>query len=371
MSPQVNHHPVLRVRLVEIPLPAGSRDPEVLIDWMLNSLGLIRSKGANKSTLDGMGGINKIMSQCFLKSTSSGWTAAEISDLTGISSTGVHNQLVKLTESGLLSGINVDGKRTYMVNGGSFQNSAELIGINTLTIAKQRLRILSGHIAESQDRMEVPAENEAVPFRMNVVSLMPTSKEIGIAQLSRDLGFDGDRIRFDDDLHIDLMNILASAHKPLGITRLMEETGGTRARIGRILGRMRSAGFLERAVVASRLDLDIFTGLLRQYNARGSDWIMSRGGLSRFPKDVQKSLTDSLESGEHSLEGVEESLEKLTIDEKGLFLNMLGGRVPLGYRVKGATGDEVLRSILSGLERVVSRISTISGRLDEVILKSD
>ena len=68
---------------------------------------------------------------------------------------------------------------------------------------------------------------------------------------------------------------------------------------------------------------------------------------------------------------VKESLEKLTIDEKGLFLNMLGGRVPLGYRVKGATGDEVLRSILSGLERVVSRISTISGRLDEVILKSD
>ena len=108
------------------------------------------------------------------------------------------------------------------------KNSAELIGINTLTIAKQRLRILSGHITESQDRMEVPAENEAIPFRMNIVSLMPTSKEIGIAQLSRDLGFDGDRIRFDDDLHIDLMNILASAHKPLGITRLMEETGGTR-----------------------------------------------------------------------------------------------------------------------------------------------
>ena len=93
------------------------------------------------------------------------------------------------------------------------------------------------------------------------MSLMPTSKEIGIAQLSRDLGFDGDRIRFDDDLHIDLMNILASAHKPLGITRLMEETGGTRARMYVVSGPNEKCRIFWKGPSSPlRLAVDILTG---------------------------------------------------------------------------------------------------------------
>ena len=106
---------MIRVRLVETALPAGSRDPHVLISWILDSLGLVRSRGDSKSAAERLGGINKIMSQCFMADPKSGWTAAEISDVTGISSTGVHHQLVKLSDSGLLSSRSIGGKRTYMI----------------------------------------------------------------------------------------------------------------------------------------------------------------------------------------------------------------------------------------------------------------
>ena len=64
-----------------------------------------------------------------------------------------------------------------------------------------------------------------------------------------------------------------------------------------------------------------------------------------------------------------DSIGDLSINEKRVMLNMLGGRVPLGYRVKGSTGGDVIRSILIGLERVTSRITTICDRLDDVISK--
>ena len=360
---------MIRVRLVETALPAGSRDPHVLISWILDSLGLVRSRGDSKSAAERLGGINKILSQCFIADPKSGWTAAEISDVTGISSTGVHHQLVKLSDSGLLSSRSIGGKRTYMINGGSFSNAAEFIGINSVVIARQRLKILAGSVSNSSERMLVQGEQENVPFRIDIVGLTPKLIDDELLQLSIDLGFSGDRIRLGDNLHVDLLRVLAKSNKPLGITELMEETGGSRARVGRILDRMRSAGLLERAVVDSRLDVDIFGGLLRQYRTRGSDWLVGRGGLSRLPKEVRESLIDNLEKGSHTLEKTSDSIGCLSVDEKRVMLNMLGGRVPLGYRVKGSTGGDVIRSILIGLERVTSRITTICDRLDDVISK--
>lgn len=362
---------MIRARLVETALPAGSRDPQVLISWILDSLGLVRSRGDSKSTAEGLGGINKIMSQCFMTEPKSGWTASEISDITGISSTGVHHQLVKLSDSGLLSSRSIGGKRTYMINGGSFSNAAEIIGTNSLVVIRQRLRILVEHVSDSSERMVVKGEEENLPFRIDIVGLTPKMIDDELVQLSIDLGFSGDRIRLGDNLHVELLKVLAKSNKPLGITDLMEETGGSRARVGRILDRMRCAGLLERAVVASRLDVDIFSGLLRQHRARGVDWLIGRGGLSRLPKKVRESLIDNLEKGSHTLEKMSDSIGGLTIGEKRVMLNMLGGRVPLGYRVTGSTGEDVMRSILIGLERVISRITTISGRLDDVISELD
>ena len=43
---------MIRARLVETALPAGSRDPQVLISWILDSLGLVRSRGCLLYTSD-------------------------------------------------------------------------------------------------------------------------------------------------------------------------------------------------------------------------------------------------------------------------------------------------------------------------------
>ena len=32
------------LRLVERPMPTGSRDPDVLLDWLLDSMGLVRRR---------------------------------------------------------------------------------------------------------------------------------------------------------------------------------------------------------------------------------------------------------------------------------------------------------------------------------------
>ena len=35
---------MFRLRLVELPMPTGSRDPDVLLAWLLDSMGLVRRK---------------------------------------------------------------------------------------------------------------------------------------------------------------------------------------------------------------------------------------------------------------------------------------------------------------------------------------
>ncbi len=360
-------HNVLKVRCIERALPAGSQDSQVLLGWILDSLGLIRSRPDGNSASDEQSGIQKIMGKCFLYDSTKGWTSDEISNVTGISPTGVHHHLVKLRDCGIISDLNIDGKRSYIVTGGSFYNAAELIKVNALTVAKQRLRVLSESIVESSERMLVDAEKESVPFMLDIVNLGPSNLDQDeLQKLAVDLGFGGDRAREGDDLHFDLIRILIDSKRPVEISQLMEKTGGSRARVGRVLDRLRSAGLVERAVVESRLTLDIFTGVTRQFKSRGIDWLLNRGGISRLPESSRVSLTKMLESNSLTIEGLQTCIKPVSISKRRILINTLGGRTPLGYRVTGSTGEEVTRSMIMGLDRVLSRISTISGRLDKV-----
>ncbi len=58
---------MFRLRLVELPMPTGSRDPDVLLAWLLDSMGLVRRKIEGGTIDEGQGALHRIVSEAFLK----------------------------------------------------------------------------------------------------------------------------------------------------------------------------------------------------------------------------------------------------------------------------------------------------------------
>ena len=57
-----------------------------------------------------------------------------------------------------------------MINGGSFSNAAELIGMNSVVIARQRLKILAESVSNSSERMLVQGSRKM--FRLGLILLV-------------------------------------------------------------------------------------------------------------------------------------------------------------------------------------------------------
>ena len=139
---------MLRVRLVESAMPTGSRDPDVLLAWLLDSMGLVRRKSDGFSVDDEQGALHRMMGLTFLAEPLRGWDTKSISDVSGLSQTGVHHQLVKLRESGLVSTQTDDRWHLHVLRGGSMSASMELISAQAKVILKQRLGLLSTFVSE-------------------------------------------------------------------------------------------------------------------------------------------------------------------------------------------------------------------------------
>ena len=98
MSLGIHADSVFSLRIVELPMPTGSRDTGVLLDWLLDSMGLVKRSGGDES-----GALHRIMREALLPSPLKGWDSKELGDQTGLSNTGIHHQMVKLRESGLVA----------------------------------------------------------------------------------------------------------------------------------------------------------------------------------------------------------------------------------------------------------------------------
>ena len=48
-----------------------------------------------------------------------------------------------------------------------------------------------------------------------------------------------------------------------------------------------------------------------------------------------------------------------------LLLNLLGGRLPMGYRLAGGSYEQVLQRVQDRLERVLRRMARVAELLDE------
>ena len=357
---------MFRVRLVEAAMPTGSRDPDILLAWLLDSMGLVRRKSDGFSVDDDQGALHRMMGLTLLAEPLRGWDAKSISDVSGLSQTGVHHQLVKLRESGLVSTQTDDRWHVYVLRGGSMSASMELISVQAKVILNQRLGALSDHVSESEERMVVPSEEEEYGFRIEVAEPRALIEdEDSLDALVRELGLNGERAKQGDGLSRKLLEELAGSRNAVSLLALSEKFGESRSRVQRSIERMRVAGIVERVPMLERLAQDIYAGLMRQSDARGEDWLMTRGGLGRLDQSVSKNLIAGVRKKSLDSDKVQEILKPVDIDVQRILLNTLGGRMPYGIRISGKDGVAVREGVMRKAERTLRRMMTVAQRLDE------
>ena len=95
---------------------------------------------------------------------------------------------------------------------------------------------------------------------------------------------------------------------------------------------------------------------------------MKKGGFQRLLSDQQQgALLKLLAAGTLSVEAVEQHLAGVEAREQMLLLNLLGGRLPMGYRMAGSTPAVVQRQVQDRLDRVLRRMVRVAGLLDEAL----
>ena len=363
---------MFRVRLVEAAMPTGSRDPDVLLAWLLDSMGLVRRKSDGFSVDDDQGALHRLLGLTFLAEPLRGWDGKSIGDVSGLSQTGVHHQLVKLRESGLVSTQTDDRWHVYVLRGGSMSASMELISAQAKVILDQRLGILSTYVSESEERMVVPSEEDEYGFRIEIAEPRALVEgEDALDAMVRELGLNGERAKQGDELSRKLLEELAVSSNAVSLLALSEKFGESRSRIQRSVERMRAAGIVERVPMLERLAQDIYAGLMRQSDARGEDWLMTRGGLGRLDETVSKAMIVGVRKKSLDSDKVQKILKPVDIDTQRILLNTLGGRMPYGIRIAGKNGAVVREGVMRKAERTLRRMRTVAQRLDEVLSSNE
>ncbi len=347
-------------------MPTGSRDPDVLLDWILNSMGLVRRKSAWAGKQDQNSAIHRIMREALLPEPLRGWDYTEIGKHTGISKTGIHHQMVKLKECGLVS-TRVEGKwHRHILRGGSMSAAASLVKSEATAVLKIRLEEVSRLIENSETRMGTESEDDPISFQIRISELGPRGDDVdSISALVSDFGLAGESRRNGSRLAREILEEFCANHHPTTILALSEKLSESRGRVGTVVDRMRSAGLVERVPMVSRLPQDIFSGLVRQFDARGEGWLMTRGGLGRLEDSVSSAMIASAAKGALTIDAVSEILAPVEIQDQRILLNTLGGRMPYGVRLSGSDGDEVMQRVSRQADRALRRILTVAERLDE------
>ena len=359
---------MFRVRLSESPMPTGSKDPDVLLAWLLDSMGLVRRKTEGVSVEDEQGALHRLLRETVLIDPLGGWNAKALGDSSGLSQTGVHHQLVKLRESGLLAADTEGRWHIHVLRGGSVSAAIELVSVQARAILNLRLSELAEVISESDERMAVSSEDDEMIFRIGVAEPGVIAEgEDWVDALVRDLGLSGERAKPGDRLSRNLLEELSSSGRAVTLLALADKCGDSRARVQRSIERMRVAGIVERVPMLDRIAQDVYGGLMRQHNARGEEWLMTRGGVGRLDDSVSKALISGVRKKTLNIEKVQEILSPVALDSQKILLNTLGGRMPYGVRIAGRDGAAVKEKVMRRVDRTLRRMRTVAQRLDEAL----
>ncbi len=360
---------MFRVRLSESPMPTGSKDPDVLLAWLLNSMGLVRRKTEGASVEDEQGALHRLLRETVLVNPLKGWDARALGESSGLSQTGVHHQLVKLRESGLLAADTEGRWHIHVLRGGSVSAAVGLVSMQARAILDLRLSELAEVISESDDRMTASSEDEELAFRIEVAEPgVAAEGEDRFDALVRDLGLSGERAKPGDRLSRSLLEELASSGRANTLLALADKCGDSRARVQRSIERMRVAGIVERVPMLDRIAQDVFGGLMRQHDARGEEWLMTRGGVGRLDDSVSKALISGVRKKSLNIEKVQKILDPVPLGSQKILLNTLGGRMPYGVRIAGRDGAAVKERVMRRADRTLRRMRTVAQRLDEALV---
>ena len=360
---------MLRLRLVERPNPTGSRDPDVLLAWLLDALGLVRRRRDGFAVEEAQGALHRLLREHLLAEPLRGWDSRSLSAESGLSTTALHHQMTKLVQSGLVSASREGRWHRHVIRNGSLGNALVLLRSASLAVLDQRLATLDGVIQRSKDRMLLTlpeGTDDDVPFRIDIAECGPRTEGCDdLDALLNDLGLDGDRPTGEDRLARRVLVALAVDGRPLSMQALIDVTEASRPRLQRILDRMRAAAMVERVPLADRLPQDVFAGMMRQRAARGDEWLLGRGGVGRLDEEARDALMGALADGSLTIDGCERILEEVPLQQRLLLLNTLGGRVPYGHRLTGIDGGAIRARVMHRAERVLDRAVVVGHRLDE------
>jgi hypothetical protein len=105
-----------------------------------------------------------------------------------------------------------------------------------------------------------------------------------------------------------------------------------------------------------------------QYQRRGEDWMLKKGGFQRLlSNEQQNTLLQSLNKGSLNVDDVGRHLEAMEARDQMLLLNLLGGRLPMGYRLSGPSPQAVQRRVQERMDRVLRRMVRVAKLLDEAV----
>ena len=300
-----------------------------------------------------------------LKEPLRGWNTKELGDSCGLSQTAMHNQMLRLRESGLVSSELKGRWHIHVLRGGSMTNAVELLGVQARKILDIRLTELSDLIIDSEERMSTDAEDEERRFKIKIAE--PSSTIDGkdrIDSLIEDLGLNGERGKSEDDLAKKITIELSKSHRAITLLVLAERLDETRSRVQRVLERLLEMSIIERVAMPDRIAQDVYLGLMRQFDARGEEWLVTRGGLGRLESNITENIVTGIKKKSLSIEKVQDILEDVEIGNQKLLLNTLGGRMPYGFRIAGKNGDEIRERVLNRLDRTIRRLVTVAKRID-------
>jgi DNA-binding MarR family transcriptional regulator len=357
------------IRLDEIPLPASERDLDTLVSWLIDTLCLHRRRG--ESTADGgrFSPIHRILKDHLIPNPTIGINSKDLSDEMALTPAAIHHHLTRLTSGGLVSSSGGNSWRLHHLCGGNLLKAVDTMSQRSKLIQKQRMEYIEQAWQRGNDIiMEMELAPDPMPaLNLRVKEWSPiSSSECELSRFMADFGLLGERPGKEispDSISVKLFEMLLNSGPPISIDEAAKSLAAPKPRIGRILERFRATGLVERVARTDRLATALWSAMNTQYLRRGEDWMLKRGGFERL--DAPNSIFKKLKKGNLTAEFVKSEFKQIPAQEQMLLLNLLGGRLALGYRLVGDSPQSTIRKSQENLDRILQRIRRVATIIEQ------
>ncbi|RAH15191.1 MAG: hypothetical protein CMB56_003490 [Methanobacteriota archaeon] len=364
------------LRIDEVPLPGAERDKEQLIEWLAESLNLIRRKNEeSKGNLTGPP-LFRMLNDYFLSEPKTGFESIFLAESLAISPATLHHHLGRLLDSRLVSSHTHKGagSRIYFLRTASITGAIDLMIDEAKQILNIRLNQAEKWMSQIDAENRIEYRDETLN-RIWIQEIVPPSQKFECSEQTlwmADLGLLGDRPGKSlqlNNLQSELWTYMANESGPKSLDEFEKTfTNYNKSKIQRVLEIFRHAGFFERVPRYDRLGHSIWNMVQTQNLRRGADWLLHKGGLIRqLGEKKANKIIEKLEKNNLKIIDIENCLNTISNDESMLLLNLLGGRLSFGYQWTGKNYSEIAQVIKDRTDRSLRRIRRVAELLQKQI----